>query len=133
MILLDTSFLIGYYNEKDVHHGRAKEIMDGIYSGNYGRPVISDYIFDELINIFLSRTQSLASAVKVGEDALYFSDIVYISKEIFKDAWEIFKSQKNTKFSFTDCTILAMMQEMKIKYIATFDEDFKKVEGIRVI
>ena len=56
-----------------------------------------------------------------------------VDREIFDNAWQIFKEQKNTKLSFTDCTILAIMRNEGISNIATFDKDFKKIDGINVI
>jgi len=48
-------------------------------------------------------------------------------------SWNIFKEQKNNKLSFTDCTNIAIMRINKIKNIATFDKDFKDIEGINVV
>ena len=51
MIILDSSFLIGYKIEDDQHHEKAKSIMNKIVSGEYGDAIISDYIFDEVIAV----------------------------------------------------------------------------------
>ena len=45
----------------------------------------------------------------------------------------IFKEQKVTILSFTDCSIIALMKKEKIRYTATFDGDFLKVENVEVV
>jgi uncharacterized protein len=132
MIILDSSFIIAHKVDDDEHHESAVELMSKIAAGEYGDVVISDYIFDEVTTVVFGRTKSLSEAVDVGS-RLFFGEIVEIDKGIFQSAWEIFKEQKDTKFSFTDCSILAVMKEKGIKNIATFDGDFEGVEGIEVV
>lgn len=132
-ILLDSSFLIAYYNPLDEHRKRAIKIMDDLIIGKYGHPYVSDYIFDEVVTVIFIRTKDLKLSNNVGDvlrDSLGLFDI---DEEVFDNAREIFKNQKNTNFSFTDCTILAVMQERGISHIATFDEDFLSVKTIKVI
>lgn len=132
-ILLDSSFLIAYYNPLDEHRKRSIEIMDDLIIGKYGRAYVSDYIFDEVVTVIFIRTKDLKLSNNVGDvlrDSLGLFDI---NEEVFDNAWEIFKNQKNTNFSFTDCTNLAIMQEQDISQIASFDGDFAKVKGIKVV
>lgn len=132
-ILLDSSFLIAYYNPLDEHRKKAIKIMDDLIIGKYGNPYVSDYIFDEVVTVIFIRTKDLKLSNNVGDvlrDSLGLFDV---DEEVFDNAWKIFKNQKNTNFSFTDCTILAVMQERGISHIATFDEDFLKFEGIKVV
>ncbi len=133
MIFLDSSFLIAYYNSLDKHRKKAVEIMGDLIAGKYGDPCISDYVFDEVITIFSIRFKNKSLAVTVGEILIESLEIVNVGDKLFDDAWGIFKEQKNTNFSFTDCTILAIMQEHRFSHIATFDEDFQKFKGIKII
>ena len=132
-ILLDSSFLIAYYNPLDEHRKKAIKIMDDLIIGKYGNPYVSDYIFDEVVTVIFIRTKDLKLSNNVGDvlrDSLGLFDV---DEEVFDNAWKIFKNQKNTNFSFTDCTILSVMQERLISHISTFDEDFLKFEGIKVV
>ncbi len=133
MIFLDSSFLIAYYNPSDEHKGRAIEIMNQLIKGKYGIPCVSDYVFDEVVTLFFTRFKNKSLAISVGEILKESLEIININCELFEDAWEIFKNRKNTNFSFTDCTILVVMQERGISRIATFDEDFLSVKTIKVI
>ncbi len=133
MIILDTSFIIAYYNENDEKHDKAVELMKTLVLGKYGEFIISDYIFDEVVTVALIRLKKMKRALEIGSDVLFFTSLFYLEKEGFEKAWDIFKGQKDTKLSFTDCSILALMEEKGIRYVASFDEDFSKEERIEVV
>lgn len=133
MIFLDSSFLVAWEVDKDQNYEKASKIGYQIIAGEFGDLVIFDYIFDETITVTFQKTKNLEKAVSVGVSLKETIEIIYVEEGIFEEAFEIFKSQKGTKFSFTDCTILALMKWYGIKNIATFDEDFEDVEGINVV
>ena len=132
MIILDTSFLVSFYNKDDDNYDKAWEIMQYLISGKYGDVCISDYIFDECVTVLFSRLKDLEKVAMICE-TIKKVKIFKVNSGLFDDSWRIFKEQKNTKFSFTDCTILALMRWHGIKNIATFDEDFEKIKDINVV
>ena len=134
MVLLDSSFLIAYYNQTDIHHKKSFEIMKEIGSGEYGQPIIPDSVFNEVVNVLFNRLKNHSMVVKVCEDILSFTTIFHSNELLFKESWKIFKEQSDfTKLSFTDCSIIALMKKENIKKIATFDKDFSKIKGIEII
>lgn len=132
MILIDTSVLVAYHNKKDVHHKRATEIIKKAVDGMYGEVYITDYIFDECATVLFARLGDLAETVKAGTEIKEVERIV-IEYEIFEEAWHLFQHQKQTKFSFTDCSTLAIINAYGITHLATFDTDFKETEGITCV
>lgn len=133
MILLDTSFIVAYKIENDEHHKEAVELMKKITENEYGKPQITDYIFDETVTVILSKSKKLSVAIEVGNELKKSLDIIKIDESIFEDSWNIFKTQKETAFSFTDCTSVSTMRDRDIKNIATFDADFKKITDFNVV
>lgn len=133
MIFLDTSFLVAYSNEKDENHKKAVELMKDITKGEYGDPHISDYIFDETVTVMFARTKKLEKAVDLGQKLLAGTKIVDIDNFLFNTSWDIFKSQKSSEFSFTDCTTISAMIKARIRNLASFDREFKKIRKINVI
>lgn len=133
MIILDTSFIVAFYNTRDENHKKAVKLMKDIIKGKYGNLYISDYIFDESVTVIFIRLKSLSRTIKICETIRKSARMVEVGKRIFEDAWKLFKTQRKTAFSFTDCTTLSIMKEKGIKNIATFDEDFKKIKEINVI
>jgi predicted nucleic acid-binding protein len=93
---------------------------------------LTDYIFGEVVTVSLIRLKSLEKATKIGE-ILKSLRIIDVEKSVFDKAWDIFCKQKATSLSFTDCTTISIMQENYIEKIVTFDGDFGKISGIKVI
>lgn len=133
MIFLDTSFILAMDLEKDQYHNAAVDISKGVISGRYGGTYISDYIFDEVLTFVLAKTKSVERAVEAGKYIGEAAKILKVGGRTFDTAWQIFKDQKGTKFSFTDCTTMALMEENGIGNIATFDEEFSKVSALSVV
>ena len=132
MVFLDTSFIISYLNKRDRNHIKSKAIMSKIISGDYGNVCISDYVFSECASVLfklsrdIKKTEILCNRLK--EDLIFYTD-----KDIFEETFKIFIKQKNTALSFVDCSIIALMKNNNINYLATFDKDFEIIEGIKVL
>ena len=132
MIFLDTSFLISFEVEKDANHEKAVALMEKIVGEEYGEPLISDYIFDETVTVSLVRSKSLRKAAFVADALVSSFQILRVDDSIFERARSLFKAQKRTRLSFTDCSTITLMHKAAIRNIATFDKDFDEVEGINV-
>jgi predicted nucleic acid-binding protein len=133
LILIDSSVLVAYGREEDSDHKRALTLMDKIGSGIYGEAIVNDYIFSEVITTILNKSKSLTRAIAIGEVIESSMELKEVGRINFGLAWQFFKMQKDTKLSFTDCTIICMTQTENIDNVAAFDKEFKKVEGINVI
>lgn len=133
MIVLDTSFIVSYFNERDENHTKATELMESVANLKFGPIYMTDFIFDETVTVSFIRLKNIAKAVEIGNYILKSLRIIEVEKANFYKAWEIFRRQKTTDLSFTDCTTISVMQDNEIKNIATFDEDFKGIRGINVI
>ena len=131
MIFLDSSFLIAYYNENDNHHKRAVSLFQHLSEGEYGLVGISDYVFNECATVLLRRFGSLRQTVRVCE-LIQQLDTFEVDRALFEATWEMFKSQ-DTELSFTDCSIIALMQAHGVTKVVTFDKEFDKVDGIEVV
>lgn len=125
MIFLDSSFLVALEVDGDTNHSRAMEVMQDVVNSTYGPPVISDYIFDETATVTLTRTKNIVMARLVGEAMLKAFRMLNVDDGVFKEAWRRFRSQRGTKYSFTDSTTIELMQRNNIRNIATFDREFE--------
>ncbi|ACP34663.1 PilT protein domain protein [Sulfolobus islandicus L.S.2.15] len=115
MIILDTSFLIAFYNKRDSRHEKALKIFDEITNDKL---VISDYIFDEIVTFLRAKVPWIA--IEVGENILENLDMIRVNDEDFRTAWELFN--KFDELSFTDCTTLSLSKRLKIRRVVTFDQ-----------
>ena len=62
MIALDSSFLIGFHNNRDAHHQTARKLMDQFLAGTWGKGLLLEYVFLEIVTVLLIR-RDLATAV----------------------------------------------------------------------
>ena len=126
-VLLDTSFLVAFYDSRDVNHPCAVELLKDLEAKKYGALFISDYIFDETITL-LKKYIGNKRATEKGNDILNALELAMIDSTVFKSTWEL--SKKFDELSFTDCSSVALMRNYDITYIATFDAGFKKVANV---
>lgn len=133
VILLDTSFLIAYKNNSDVHHELAAEIMKDISHGKYGLAFISDYVIDESISVLLGKMKNFELALSFSKELISSFEVLFMNQRYFESAWKIFSEQSGKSLSLTDCSLIVLMREKNILHLATFDKGFLGVEGINVI
>jgi predicted nucleic acid-binding protein len=133
VIFLDSSAIIAFKNADDVNHMSAVRVFERISNGEYGQAVITEFIFSEVVTVLLLR-RGLETAVAVGRVLVEADEISILgASSLFENGWSIFLDQKSTEFSFVDASSIACMLERGIKFIATFDKDFKKVDGVNVV
>ena len=125
-IFLDASYFLALYNENDVHHKRAAISAEKIDVNIYGQAITSDDIFDEVVSVAL-RKFGKEKAQNLGRQIFSSIFMVHGDKHLFDDAFKIFNNSKEN-FSFTDCMTQAIMDFAQIKYIATFDKLFEKLD-----
>lgn len=130
MIFLDSSVVISYKIKDDINHAKAVKIIKKIME--YDRIIVSEYVFAEVVTV-LSLKESLKAAVDVGKGLRKAKEVEILKLgNLFEQAWEIF-IEKGKYLSFVDCSSIAVMRNMGIKKIATFDKDFKDIKDIVVI
>ena len=133
MILLDSSFLIAYHNTRDVHHAAAARAMVPIIAGKWGGAALIEYVFLEVVTVLLAR-RGRAIAADVGTKLLQAREVDFLPcSDLFLDALEIFRSQPGDNLSFTDSAIVAVALRHPPGFVATFDRDFRGIEGVSVV
>lgn len=133
MVVLDSSFLIAYHNSRDVHHAAAAPAMDELIAGKWGRGLLLEYVFLEVVTVLLAR-RGLSVALTVGTALLRARELDFVPcSELFLDTLETFRSQTGTKLSFTDAAIITAARRHDPSFVATFDRDFRGIKGITTI
>ncbi|HEY6341425.1 MAG TPA: PIN domain-containing protein [Bryobacteraceae bacterium] len=132
MIVVDSSFIIGFYNERDALHSSAGILMERFLNGEWGRGLLLEYVFLEVATVLLIR-RDLAVAARVGRLLLDADELDFVPcSGLFSDALQMFTQQANTRLSFVDSSVAHVARERARGLVLTFDEAFSKVPGIRV-
>lgn len=129
-ILLDTSFLFSFFDEESIHHGQIRKVYGQILDGEFGAPVLLDYVFDEFVSLVQFRTGRNDLATELGrlllEDCKRYMVFAWVNSTVFLNAWDLFQNQSGSKFlSFTDCILIEFAKSNQIGTIATLDWHFR--------
>ena len=126
-IFVDTSAIYAYINAKDPDHVRIK----GFLNSFKGQLLTSNFIFDEIITLVLSR---------MGHDQAVLTGQVLLNPNIFimirvglsdeRSAWELFVNRQDKTYSFTDCTSFVIMRKIDISKSLALDPHFQQ-EGFQ--
>lgn len=133
MILIDSSFLVAYHNTRDVHHEAAVGLMRRFLEGEFGPGLLLEYVYLEVATVLAARAD-LATAIAVGDTLLQAKELEFVPcSELFLDACETFRAQGAAGLSFTDSAILTVARRRDVAHVATFDADFRGIDGITAV
>ena len=133
MIVLDASLLVASKLKGDVHHVAARDVFGAIDRGRWGEALLPDYVFVETMNVLAAR-KGLALAVEAGDQFLSAQGVELVPcSDLLMDAYEIFQRQSKPRLSLADAAIVAVARRHGAPFVATFDADFRTVEGIQVV
>jgi predicted nucleic acid-binding protein len=131
MIVLDSSFLIGFYNQLDAHHAPASALMLRFLTGEWGRGLLLEYVFLEVTTVLLVR-RNREVASRVGRLLLDAEELEFVPcSDLFSETFEAFAGQGGGRLSFTDAAIVNVARQRADGLVLTFDDELRRVEAIR--
>jgi predicted nucleic acid-binding protein len=132
VIVLDSSFLIAYYNKRDAHHAEAARAMVRLITGEWGRAQLLEYVFLETVTVLRGRL-GLDGALTAGDRLLDAEDVDFVPcSDMFPDVLTTFR-RESADLSYTDAAIVTVARRERKGLVAPFDRDFLGVSGITVI
>ncbi len=133
MVVLDSSFLIAFHNERDAHHEKARQGMTTFLEGHWGEGLLPEYVFLEVTTVLAMR-RNLETAVRVGELLMNARELEFIPcSAVFLDSFQTFKAQPSSDLSFVDAAILTIARKRGAEYVATFDGDIRAVPDLTAV
>ena len=129
-VFVDTSALIALANPSDGMHSSAKSCMRNLATAAL---VTSDYVLDEMLTRWL--TTGRAQRGFDFFDAILESPrytLAFVDRRIFGLARQRAEAYQEHRLSFTDCTNVALVHEMRLDSIFAFDDGFSRV-GLNVL
>ena len=136
MIIFDSDPLFAYVNAQHPKHSVACSIMSEALKGVYGKLVVPNYIIDEVLTLSRVRTKrcdygeailNLLRATK--ENKRIFLEII-LNQEMLLLTETLYKRYCPKGLSFTDCSLIALMQIFGINHLATFASEFQGLVSI---
>lgn len=129
-IFLDSSFIIALVNDNDSLHEQALEYLELTEANEC---YISNLIINEVITV-IGNKLGLEIAISTYDLLTTIFNIVNEYDLVdFNSNVMLLYGAYNTKLSFTDSSIIYIMEEEGIDNLLSFDNEFKKVDSIKLI
>ena len=133
MIVLDSSFIVAFHNTRDVHHPAATRLMVQLLGGEWGRALLLEYVFLEVATVLMAR-RGIDVANEVATRLLEAREVDFVPcSDLFLDTLDTFRQQSTSALSFTDAAIVTVARQPTVGVVATFDGDFRGVDGVAVV
>ena len=133
MVVLDSSFLVAYHNIRDAHHAAAARGMLRLVGGEWGRALLLEYVFLEVVTVVMAR-RDLSVASEVGSRLLTAREVEFVPcSDFFFETLQTFRNQPAGRLSFTDAAIVTVARRHAPGLVATFDTDFSGIPGVTVV
>ena len=135
-VLVDTSFLVAQLDERDVHHQTAKSLHD-LFRKREVAYIYLDCVVNETVTVLarraLERKVDPRPIIKRLRKEIPAEMLDWTGpelprlRELTLDTLETYKGS----LSFNDCLLVIVSQEGGIEWIASFDQSFDKVSGVK--
>jgi predicted nucleic acid-binding protein len=134
LIVLDSSLLVAFHNTRDVHHDAAASTMERLVAGAWGRGLLLEYVFVEVVTVLLAR-RGLETASRVGGTLLDARELDFVPcSDVFLETLETFRTQGDRRLSFVDAAIVTVARNGGDgTVVATFDSDFDGIAGVSIV
>lgn len=131
MLFVDTSAWVAIEDKKDINHDSARSFKQYLLDAKE-RLVTTNYILDETFTLLLFDVGYLITVeFKNMLDSLIEKKLLIllqIDSRLQAEAWNIFlKFNLDKQWSYTDCTSKAIMNELEIYEVFSFDHHFEQM------
>jgi len=137
-ILVDTSFLVAQLDERDVHHQTAKALHE-LFRKREVAYIYLDCVVNEAVTVLarraLERKIDPRPIIRRLRKEIHTEMLDWTGPELPRlwertlDTLETYKG----RLSFNDCLLVIVSQEGGIEWLASFDQSFDQVSGIKRI
>lgn len=131
-VFVDTDVIVGAQLENDSNHSQGRQIFESIDNGDLPTALVSEYVFLETINYLVGKRGVPHDFVNEVSEKLQKSNnfrLIPVETKHFHSA----KNEicpKYPKLSFTDSSIVAMMDDLDMDYIYSLDGGFDSVDSV---
>ena len=123
-LFIDADAFVGTYIPQDTHHQKSLKLVSKIHQSK-ATVYTSNTSFYEAITV-ISQKAGKNKAKLFLKKSLKGIRVIYIDSFIETKAQQIFSRQTSKNVSFFDCINMAIMKQLKIKYIFSFNLHYKK-------
>lgn len=120
-LLLDTGILYAFADKNDEHYLDARAVLLRCLKGDFGTPVIIDYVILETLTLLQQRgiraaIETLLRFIHENRFTIYF-----VTEASFEEAVKLVIEKSKDSLSLTDCSQVVISRDLHVSTIATFD------------
>lgn len=124
---IDASAYLSLLVSSDNNHESAIKWSRRLANHQY---ITSQAVLGEVLTVGSQRFDKTTTVYFV-EEILKSTTLVVLEKQhLVKTAWKFFKKVKSKNISWVDCYSQAIIEELIIDEVFTFDKDFKKLKNL---
>ena len=135
-VIVDTSFLVAQLDERDLHHQTAKAIHESFRKREVAY-IYLDCVVNEAVTVLarraLERKVDPRPVIQKLRKEIPTEILDWVGPELprlWERAMDKLEEHKG-RLSFHDCLLVLVSQEGDIEWIASFDQSFDHVEGLK--
>ncbi len=128
-VLVDTSALVAFFVKSERHHLAVKNCF---LENSAIEWIILSTVFDETVT-WLRIKVSVGASIEIGHVLRQEHQYVALSEEDDLAIWKTFCLYDDKRWSYTDCSLLAMSQRLKVSEIVSFDQHIRQMAGLGVV
>lgn len=127
-VIVDTSALIAFFIQSEEHHIAVQHYTAQNSATQW---IILETVFDEFVTWMRAKV-SISSSIQVGR--ILREEHIYVNISDIDDTatWEIFSQYDDKRWSYTDCSILAMANKLDVLEVLAFDEHIRQMAGLGI-
>ena len=126
--VIDSCIWIAYKSKRDKDHGKAVQIIEQFLNDKLTRVCITDYVIVEVTNFLLRKVNPEMALNTLDLFRKHERIEIVIVDEVLLE--RSYKLAKKLRISLTDASLIAMMENLEINIIHSFDSGFDRVKWI---
>ena len=129
-VFLDSNYFVALLNTRDNNHNQAMILLERLKDPTWGERLTTDYILDEVVTTIWSQThrkELVKKAYNLIWNTPQFVRLQLLTKpqlELAYKKWIKLAEWPKRPLSYTDCTILSIMETQEITHLLSFDAEF---------
>jgi uncharacterized protein len=128
-VLVDTSALVAFFVKSEKHHLAVKRY---IFEHPNLKWLILSSVFDETVTWFRMKV-SVEASISIGYLLREEHTYIVLSEADDLKVWETFCHYDDKSWSYTDCSLLVMAQQLGIREIISFNRHIRQIAGLGII
>jgi predicted nucleic acid-binding protein len=129
-VLIDSDAFVGATLADDAHHGTATQLFHQLIKQRVSCATTSLIVMETATVISKLAGQDPARHILVELVEKHRFPVLFIEEKFYLDALEIFKQQERKRTSVVDCANVAVMKQLEIPAIFSFDQVYTKDFGL---